>query len=73
MKVRDLLKAVKAAKKQYKDFLDFDIYTEQLKEYDKKGKRKEMVKDSEDWEYFPCFGYNTIFEKEKIFTINVNY
>lgn len=83
MKVRDLLKEIEKCKKEYgKDFLDFDIYTEQIKDTDKKYKKKssenngqnwENIKDSEGWEYFMCHGYNTIFVKEKIFTINVNY
>ena len=83
MKVRDLLKEIEGCKKEYgKDFLDFDIYTEQVEGKDKKYKKKssekggqdwETIKDSEGCEYFRCHGYHTIFVKEKIFTINVNY
>jgi len=60
--------------------------TEQDKEYKRKpckegpegynegnGQGWEYIKDSEEWEYFKVHGYNTVFNKEKIFTINVNY
>lgn len=40
MKVRDLLGAIEKAKLEYPDFLDWDIFTEQCKEGDKKIKRK---------------------------------
>jgi hypothetical protein len=82
MKVKDLLKNIKEYQKKYKDFLEFDIYTEQLREDDKELKRKSSkdggqewgtISDSEMWEYFECCGYNTIFKDKKIFTINVNY
>lgn len=71
------------------DFLNWSIYTEQLNELDKSVKRGEQtvkcfngelnqsdwgkVVDSEGWEYFECAGFWTKFEKQKIFTINVNY
>ena len=93
MKVKDLLKEINKYKKSIgKDFLEYDVYTEQLNEKDKNFKRKwlknrkdihchhkdngqgwEFIKDSEDWEYFKCYGYNTVFKKQKIFTINVNF
>lgn len=79
MRVKDLLKNIKHYKKKYPDFLEWNIYTEQITPIDRKfkttGKQKSWgkIKDSEDWEYFECAGYNTIFEKEKIFTINVNF
>lgn len=83
MKIRELLKEIEENRKKYgEDFLDFDIYSEQIHEYDKKRKKRikeyggqewETITDSEQWEYFKCYGYNTIFPKEKIFTINVNY
>ena len=40
MKVKDLLKAIKDGKKEYPDFLEWDVYTEQLNEKDKEYKRK---------------------------------
>jgi len=90
MKVRDLLKSIENYQKQFPDFLDWDIYSEQLISGDKAFKRRKhidnlpwydlkngqswkTIKDSEGWEYFECCGFNTIFTKEKIFTINVNF
>lgn len=88
MKVKDLLEEIKKDIKTYgKKFLEFDVYTEQLKEFDKIIKRRpsqiknnqivgqgwEHFTDSDDWEYFQCFGYHTINKKKKIFTVNVNY
>lgn len=37
------------------------------------GQGWEHIKDSDEWEYFEVWGENTIFNKEKIFTININY
>jgi hypothetical protein len=31
------------------------------------------IKDSDGWNYFEVAGFNTVFDKEKIFTINVNF
>jgi len=77
MKVKDLLKEINLRKKEYKDFLEWDIYTEQCTEGDKKYKRKkqkwEIIKDCEDWEYFKCEGFYTIIPERKVITINVNY
>jgi hypothetical protein len=77
MKVGELLKEIKRYKKDYPDLLNYEIFTEQIDERQKKLLHKEnknfSIKDSEDWEYFKAFGYNTIFKDKKIFTINVNY
>jgi hypothetical protein len=81
MKVKDLLEEIKRNKKLHKDFLEYDIYSEQIstdckskiKQQEKKYNKKYTIKDSEDWEYFKCDGFNTVFTKEKIFTINVNF
>lgn len=79
MKVKDLLATIEDSKKKYEDFLDWDVYTEQIDEADKECKRTGIQKDwgklgdSEEWEYFECCGFWTFFEKEKVFTINVNY
>lgn len=90
MKVKELLKEIKKYTDKNPDILNYEIYTEQLKEADKNFKRRPIrkdipwhhkdngqgwgtIKDSEDWEYFAVAGYNTVFEKEKIFTINVNF
>lgn len=83
MKIKDLLKYIEEYKEKYgEEVLEYDIYTEQIREDDKIIKKRtnedgrqewETIKDSEQWEYFKCFGYNTVFKKEKIFTINVNY
>jgi len=72
MKVKDLIKEIQYCKKNYgSDFLEWDVYTEQLSEEEKKDYT--TIKDKEGWEYAKCFGFNTIMPKEKIFTINVNY
>ena len=81
MKVKDLIKEINSCKKQWKSFLDWEVYTEQCPEGDKKVKRTEqkwkIVTDSDDWEYFRCagegYGFFTKFPRKKIFTINVNY
>lgn len=82
MKIKDLIDELNRCKKEYPDFLEWDVYTEQLRPSDKAYKRKptskggqgwNYVKDSEDWEYFRCYGFWTKFPDKKIFTINVNY
>ena len=82
MKVKDLIEKIREGMEEYHDFLDWDVYTEQLQSYDRKQKKRSdkkggqgwaFIKDSEGWEYFKCEGFFTTFEKEKIFTINVNY
>lgn len=83
MKVKDLLDEINRCKKVYgKEFLDWDVYSEQCTTADKRHKRKpeteggqgwETIKDGEGWEYFRCHGFWTKCPKEKIFTVNVNY
>ncbi len=78
MKVKDLLQEIESCKKEYgDDFLNWDVYTEQIQAHDRKFKKREhswkWLKDSEDWEYCECAGYWTKFGKEYVFTINVNY
>ena len=79
MKVKDLLAEIESCKKEYPDFLEWDVYTEQIGEEDKKTKKGrglggnwKWLKDCEDWEYFGCVGFWTKFPKEKVFTVNVN-
>ena len=75
MKVKDLLSAIFEYKEKYPDIEEWEVFTEQLHEVDKKDKRKdwEHFTDSEDWEYFQCFGFHTLYPEKKRFTINVNY
>ncbi len=78
MKIKDLLKEIKNCQKKYgKDFLEWDVYTEQLEGEDQRYKRNwqnwGIVGDSDTWAYFECRGFWTKFPKKKIFTINVNY
>ena len=80
MKVKDLLLEIQACKKQYgDDFLNWDVYTEQLQEDDKETKRNGVQKgwgvviDGDGWEYFECVGFTTKMPVERVFTINVNY
>jgi|GEM_PF-2573245 len=48
MKVKDLLKEINSCIEEYPDFLEWDVYTEQLTESDKEHKRKPSPPDSED-------------------------
>jgi len=77
MKIKDLLREIERQRENYgEDFLEWDVYTEQCSSEDKKDKlnsSRETVKDSDGWEYFKCFGFSTIFPRQRIFTINVNY
>ena len=80
MKVKDLVKEIERCKEEYgNDFLDWDVYTEQIDEADKLAKTEGIqrgwgkVTDDEDWEYFECVGFWTKFSDKKIFTINVNF
>ena len=100
MKIKDLLKEIERCKKEYPDFLEWEVYTEQLEESDKEHKRKpsppkerddivtlknvidagygqgwDIIREGgmDDWEYFHCAGFNSLFIKEKIFTVNVNF
>ena len=80
MKVQDLLSELKRCKKEYgDDFLDWDVYTEQISKSDKLAKTKGVQKDwgkvadSEGWEYFECVGFCAKFPKRRIFTVNVNF
>jgi len=80
MKVKDLLEEIERCKNGYDDFLEWDIYTEQIDECDKNTKKGngfggnwKWLKDSEGWEYCKCVGFWTKFPKDKVFTINVNY
>ena len=83
MKIKDLVKEIDECKEEYGDeFLEWNVYTEQIHEFDKQSKRDRVestgkkwgrLEDSEGWEYFQCAGFWTKFPKEKAFTINVNY
>ncbi len=79
MKVKYLIEELERCQKIYPDFLAWKVYTEQVTEDDKEAKTNGIqsnwgkIKDSEDFEYFECAGFWTKFEKEKIFTVNVNY
>lgn len=77
MKVKDLVEEIERCKKDYPDFMEWDVFTEQIsltqKNYEKLGKGLRFINDEEDWEYCECVGFWTKFVKEKIFTINVNY
>lgn len=77
MKIKDLESEIKRCKKEYPDFLEWEVYTEQLDEEDQRYKRNwqdwGIIGDSDTWAYFKCEGTFTKFPKKKIFTINVNY
>lgn len=77
MTVKELRDEIDRCELEYgKDFLNWNVYTEQLESRDKTYKRKggwEHFKDGDDWEYFECFGFSTKVPNKKIFTVNVNY
>jgi len=80
MKIKDLINEIERCKEEYDDFLEWDVYTEQIEENDKAtkkgkgfGRNWKWVRDSEEWEYFECAGFWTKFPDKKIFTVNVNY
>jgi hypothetical protein len=80
MKVKDLIEEIETQRLEYgDDFLDWDVYTEQIWDDDRLSKTEGLQKswrkvtDSEGWEYFECVGFWTKFPDKKIFTINVNY
>lgn len=78
MKVNDLLEEINRCRGEYGDeFLEWDVYTEQIDELDKESKKANpqwrWLVDSEEWEYLECAGFWTKFVKDKAFTVNVNY
>jgi len=78
MKIKDLLEEIERCKGEYGDeFLEWDVFTEQICEEDKQAKKAnpqwKWLRDNEDWEYLECAGFWTTFPKERAFTINVNY
>lgn len=74
MKVKDLLFEIKKRQEEYgEEFLEWDVYTEQLDEDVKKQNNYEYIICNENWEYYKCYGFWTKIPKKKIFTININY
>ena len=81
MKVKDLINEIEKCRGEYDDFLEWDVYTEQIDEADRNIKSTitgfqdnwGRVIDGEGWEYFECAGFWSKFPDKKIFTINVNY
>ena len=79
MKVKDLINEIEKCKEEYDDFLEWDVYTEQISKEDRLNKSTGVqgnwgkVTDSEGWEYFECAGFWTKLPDKKIFTININY
>lgn len=75
MKVRDLFEELQRLISEYPDALEWDIYTEQIPGRQKKEfrKRGDTEMDQDGFEYVKCYGFNTKFVDQKIFTVNVNY
>jgi hypothetical protein len=76
MKVKDLFVMIHSNIKEYgKDFLEWDVYTEQISEKQKRAERKTggSFKDGDEFEYFRCDGFWTTCPRERRFTVNVNY
>ena len=84
MKVKHLLKEILNCQKSWEDFLEWDVYTEQLgvnkdsDMYKDFGNYYEKYTDCEDWTYVKTeddgdIAWCTKIPKEKIFTLNVNF
>ncbi len=77
MTVGELLEEIEKCRREYgDDFLDWEVYTEQISRVDREWKKKRKWKnftDSDGWEFFECAGFWTKWPEKKIFTINVNY
>ena len=82
MKVKDLLREIKNCQKDWEDFLEWDVYTEQLgvnkdsDMYKDFGNYYKKYTDCEDWTYVKTEepgAWCTKIPEEKIFTINVNF
>ena len=72
MKVKDLIEAIEQGKKEYKEFLEWNVAVETPFTVDT-NMEKDMLKDSEGWQYCKCHGFNTYMPKEKVFSINIHY
>lgn len=72
MKVEDLIKAIEIGKKDYPDFLKWDVAVETPFKIDVNMK-DDMLKDGEGWNYCKCHGFNTYMPKEKVFSVNIHY
>jgi len=81
MKIKDLLDGIERCRVEHGDnFMEWDIYTEQIDESDKATKKGngfggnwKWIIDSDDWEYIECAGFWTKFADRKAFTINVTF
>jgi len=82
MKVKNLLEDIEWCKEKWEDFLEWDVYTEQLGVDENTDMMKEFYNsyekytDCEDWTYVKTCepgAWCTKIPKKKIFTINVNY
>lgn len=75
MKIKNLIEELERCKKEYPDFLEWDIYAEQLDAEDQRYKRNWQdwgIEGDNKGTYFECKGSFTKFLKKKILTINVN-
>ena len=75
MIVKDLLKEIKYNKKTYgDDFLNWDIAVEHHSHPKQCVNCKDnILEDADHTQYIKCHGFNTLFTKEKVFTINIHF
>lgn len=73
MKVGDLLDAIEHYKKDHSDIMDWDVYVEQLPESQRSRYITCFLRDSEGCDYCKCFGNSTLWPRQKIITIKINY
>jgi hypothetical protein len=80
MKVKDLIESIEWCKKKYKDFDEWEVYTEQIPLEEQLRYPDFMLSDGGDesngednWHYFKTCGFHTYFTDKKIVTINIDY
>ena len=80
MKVKELIEEIEKFQKRYPDFLEWDIFTEQCYEEDKRYKRGEQKWNilighdmQSEVEYFECVGGLGAWLEKKALCIHVNY
>jgi hypothetical protein len=74
MTVRELLKDIERGKKEYADFMDWEVGIEVLE--NTKGLEKDVIFKKENdynWNICKTHGFCYYFGKQKTFAINVHY
>ena len=72
MKVKELIAAIEKGKRDYDNFLDWDIAVETPLEVDI-NMANDMIDCVDGWKYCKVHGFNTYMPKEKVFSVNIHY